>query len=58
VNHCIDHAILDAVRRWKVRTLAQIKELVNYPDYRLRSRIEKLVKEGKLIKGAGGIAVP
>ncbi len=58
VNHCIDHAILEAVRRWKVRTLPQIKELVDYPDYRLRSRIEKLVREGKLAKGAEGLAAP
>lgn len=58
VNHCIDHTILDAVGRWKVRTLPQIKELIDYPDYRLRSRIEELIKEGKLVKGASGLAIP
>lgn len=58
VNHCIDHAILEAVRRWKVRTLPQIRELIDYPDYRLRSRIEKLVKDGKLVKGMQGLETP
>lgn len=47
-NHCIDHAILESVRKWKATTLKQIRKLINYPDYRLRSRIKKLVKEGKL----------
>ena len=50
VNHCIDHAILDAVSRWKVRTLPQIKKLVDYPDYRLRNRIQKLGKMGNWSK--------
>lgn len=58
VNHSIDHAILDAVGRWRVRTIPQIKEFVDYPDYRLRSRIEKLVKEGKLVKGKDGVTAP
>jgi hypothetical protein len=42
------------VRRWNVTTLKQIKELISYPDYRLRSRIEKLVGEGKLVKKEKG----
>lgn len=54
VNHCIDQAILESIRRWKAATLKQIKELVDYPDYRLRSRIEKLVRQGKLVKKKGG----
>ncbi len=58
VNHCIDHAILDAVDRWKVRTISQIREMVDYPDYRLRSRVEKLVREGKLAKGTEGLVIP
>jgi hypothetical protein len=54
VNHCIDQAVLESVRRWNVTTLKQIKELISYPDYRLRSRIEKLVGEGKLVKKEKG----
>ncbi|MBI3023403.1 MAG: hypothetical protein HYY68_06715 [Thaumarchaeota archaeon] len=54
VNHCMDHAILDAVSRWKATTMAQIKEFVDYPDYRLRSRIEKLIKEGRLTRKKNG----
>lgn len=50
VNHCIDQAILDSVGKWGATTLKQIRELVNYPDYRLRSRIRKLIGEGKLVK--------
>lgn len=58
VNHCIDHAILDAVGRWNMRTLMQVREMVDYPDYRLRSRIEKLVSEGRLAKGNKGLVIP
>jgi len=54
VNHCIDQAILESVRRWKATSLKQIKELVNYPDYRLSSRIKKLIREGKLVKKKDG----
>jgi hypothetical protein len=58
VNHCIDHAILDAVGRWKMKTIPQIREMVDYPDYRLRSRVEKLVREGKLVKRTNGLVIP
>ncbi|MBM5806074.1 MAG: hypothetical protein FJZ49_08460 [Candidatus Verstraetearchaeota archaeon] len=54
VNHCIDYAVIESVRRLEVATLRQIRELVNYPDYRLRSRIKKLVREGKLADLGGG----
>jgi len=50
VNHCIDQAILESVGRWGATTLKQIRELVNYPEYRLRSRITKLIKEGMLVR--------
>ena len=36
------------MERWGATSLKQIRALVNYPDYRLRNRIAKLVKEGKL----------
>jgi len=48
LNHCIDQAILDSVTRWKATTMKQIREFINFPDYRLKSRIRKLVKEGRL----------
>lgn len=54
VNHCIDQAILESVSRWKATTLKQIRELVDYPDYRPRSRIVKLIKEGKLVRKDDG----
>jgi len=54
VNHCIEQAILESVGRWKATTPKQIRELVNYPDYRLRSRIKKLVKEGRLVRKKDG----
>jgi hypothetical protein len=57
VNHCIDHAIMDLVKRRKLATLPQIRELIDYPDYRLRSRIEKLVREGKLMKRNGAFTL-
>jgi predicted transcriptional regulator len=57
-NHCIDHAILDLVNKWKITTMAQIKDLINYPDYRLRSRVEKLVKDNKLVKRKNKLARP
>jgi len=48
LNHCIDQAILRSIGKWKATTLKQIKELVNYPDYKLRSRVNKLTNEGRL----------
>jgi len=54
VNHCIDQAILESVERWNATSIKKIKELVNYPDYRLRSRILKLVKEKRLIALGNG----
>ena len=53
INHCIDQAILESVERWGAVSLKQIKELVNYPDYRLRSRITRLIKQGRLIATEG-----
>lgn len=58
VNHCIDHAILEAVGRWNAKTVPQIRQFVDYPDYRLRNRIERLVKEGRLLKRAGELESP
>src|SRR3989304_5237067 len=54
VNHCIDKAILDLVGQWKVTTFKQIRKLIQYPDYRLRSRIEKLILGGKIKKRKNG----
>ncbi len=47
-NHCIDQAILESVGRWSARSFKEIRELARYPDYRLRSRIQKLLREGEL----------
>ncbi len=59
VNHCIDQAILESIEKWKATTLTEIKEFVNYPDYRLRSRIKKLISDGKLQSSKDGrLAVP
>lgn len=58
VNHCIDQAILESIVRWKATTLKQIKELVNYPDYKLRSRINSLIKEGKLVRDNSEYRIP
>ena len=57
VNHYIDHAILDVVKRRKLATLQEIRKLIDYPDYRLRSRIEKLVREGMLVKKKGELTL-
>lgn len=54
VNHCIDQAILESIERWNATSLKEIKKLVNYPDYRLRSRILKLVKKKRLIALGNG----
>jgi len=54
VNHCIEQAVLESVTRWNASTMKQIREYVNYPDYRLRGRIRKLVKEGKLVEIGDG----
>jgi predicted transcriptional regulator len=58
VNHCIDHAILNAVGQWNAKTIPQVRRFVDYPDYRLRNRIEKLVKEGRLVKRGGELESP
>lgn len=58
VNHCIDQAIIESVEKWKARTLKQIREFVDYPDYRLRSRIKKLVREGRLSRLKDGSFKP
>lgn len=57
VNHCIEHAILDSAKRLKTATLEDIRRLIDYPDYRLKSRIEKLVREGKLSKKDGKLTI-
>jgi len=49
VNHCIDYGILESVKRLKAATVRQIREFVNYPDYRIRSRVRKLVQEKALM---------
>ncbi len=54
VNHCIDQAILESVAKWRATTPKQIREFVNYPDYRLRSRINRLIKEGRLAVSRDG----
>ena len=54
VNHCIDQAIIESVEKWKATTLKQIKEFIDYPDYKLRSRINRLIKEGKLVASKDG----
>lgn len=56
-NHCIDQAILEAAERRGARSLREIRRLVSFPDYRLRRRIAKLVKEGKLAVSEDGLFV-
>jgi len=50
VNHSIDYGILQSVGKWRATTLKRIREFVNYPDYKLRSRVNKLISEGKLVR--------
>jgi len=54
VNHSIDYGILQSVGKWKATTLKRIREFVNYPDYKLRSRVNKLISEGKLVRSKEG----
>jgi len=58
VNHCIDQAILESVGKWKATTLRELKELVDYPDYKLRSRVSSLIRCGKLLMKNGKFAIP
>lgn len=54
VNHSIDYGILQSVGKWRATTLKRIREFVNYPDYKLRSRVNKLIAEGKLVRSKEG----
>jgi hypothetical protein len=49
VNHCIGYGILESVKHLKVATVKQIMEFVDYPEYRIRSRVRKLVMEKSLM---------
>ncbi len=57
LNHCIDQTILKSIGKWKATTLKQIKELVKYPDYKLRSRINHLINEREVRVKNGRLAL-
>jgi DNA-binding transcriptional ArsR family regulator len=52
-RHCLDTGILLALARG-AKTIAEIRELVDFPEYHIRNRVRKLAQEGKLSKHVKG----
>jgi len=47
-RHCLDQAIIGLVERTSPITLKQIQEYIEYPEYRIASRLKALIKENKV----------
>jgi hypothetical protein len=54
INHCLDQAIIKIADRIESFSARQIRNLVNYPEYRIESRIRRLVKQGELFSLSDG----
>lgn len=52
LRHCVDIGIFQLVYRGTT-SVKEIRGLMNFPEYVIRNRVAKLVKEGKLSKLAG-----
>jgi len=49
LRHCIDVSILQALA-YGAASIGEIRKLVDFPEYTIRNRVGKLVKEGKISK--------
>ncbi len=49
LRHCIDVSILQALA-YGAASIGEIRKLVDFPEYTIRNRVGKLVKEGKVSK--------
>jgi DNA-binding Lrp family transcriptional regulator len=49
LRHCIDVGILQALA-YGATSVLEIRKLIDFPEYTIRNRIEKLAKEGKISK--------
>ena len=47
-RRCLDQAIIDILERKSPATLRQIRDLVEYPEYRIAGRLKALIKENKV----------
>jgi len=54
VNRSLDQAIVEVIDVKGSASIREVRDLVNYPDYRIRSRVTRLVKEGILAAGGNG----
>lgn len=52
LRHCIDVGILQALA-YGATSVLEIRKLIDFPEYTIRNRIEKLAKEGKISKRMG-----
>lgn len=53
LRHCIDVGILQALAHGRTNVKG-IRELIDFPEHTIRNRVEKLAKEGKILKGRRG----
>lgn len=53
LRHCIDVGILQALAYGRTNVNG-IRELIDFPEHAIRNRVEKLTKEGKILKGRKG----
>jgi hypothetical protein len=47
-RRCLDQAIIEVLERVSSATLKQIREYINYPEYRITGRLKALIKENKV----------
>jgi len=53
LRHCIDISILQALAYGRT-DVEGVRELIDFPEHAIRNRVEKLAKEGKVLKGRKG----
>jgi predicted transcriptional regulator len=49
LRHCIDIGILQSIERG-AKSIREIRNLIDFPEYMIRNRITRLVSEGKVSK--------
>jgi DNA-binding MarR family transcriptional regulator len=53
LRHCIDIGVLQALAHGKTNVKG-IRELIDFPEHAIRNRVEKLTRDGKILKSRRG----
>jgi hypothetical protein len=53
LRHCIDIGVMQALAHGKTNVKG-IRELIDFPEHAIRNRVEKLTREGKILKSRRG----